>query len=155
MKKMISMVFAMVLAMGSMSAQTTTKNVETTPFDKIQLDVTGRVKVVDGHHYGVTVRSNDKDLAEDVMVSVKDGVLGITSRSGELLTNEDASLVITIVTPHNPEISTSYNLETLDVEEDPETINEQVPANRMNPFFGMPGRGHHFGFPHMGRDFRF
>jgi len=153
MKKIISMVFAMVLAMGSMSAQTSVNNLKmTAPFDKVQVDVAGKVRVVDGHAYGVTVRTNDKDLQDDIVVKVENGVLGITSKSGAVLESND-KLQITIITPNDPEISTSYCYEANVVEEDktvdPEYVNDLLPNAPEHPFFGFP----RFGRPSHGRPF--
>lgn len=154
MKKMISMVFAMVLAMGSMSAQTSANSIKmTAPFDKVQMDVAAKVRVVDGHAFGVNVRTNDKEVAEDIVVKVENGVLDITSKSGADLSAND-KLQITIITPNNPEIETSYCYETKTVEADetvdPEYINDLLPNAPERPFFGFPRAGRHFGQPHFG-----
>lgn len=158
MKKMISMVFAMVLAMGSMSAQTAKSVTMTAPFDKVHMDVAAKVRVVDGHAFGVSVRTSDKELAESIQVNVENGVMSITNKNGEVMEAND-KLQITIITPNDPEITTSFCYETADVDSDktvdPEYQNDLLPNAPEHHFFGFPrgGRrfeGRPFGQPHFG-----
>lgn len=141
MKKMILTLCAIVMAVATTSAQ----NVETCPFDKVEIDVAARVRVIDGNSYGVNVRSTDKDWAENIKVSVENGVLAISSRNG--YNTEDETTVITITCPTDVDVATSHSFEAFEIESEPAAMDVQPEMPRF-PFPFMPH--HHMPF-HMGR----
>lgn len=137
---MILTLCAIVMAVATTSAQ----NVETNPFDKVQIDVAARVRVIDGNSYGVNVRSSDKDWAESIKVSVENGVLAISTRDG--YNAEDETTIITITCPTDVDVAISHNFEAFEVEPNPTAVDVQPEM----PHFPFPFMHHHMPF-HMGR----
>ena len=127
MKKMILTLCAVV-----MSVMVQAQRVDTTPFDKVQVDVAARVRVVDGRHFGVTVRSTEKALAEDIQISVENGILDISSR-GDYSATGDEETLITITCPFDVDIATTADFDAIDVETTPAEESVQHDAPRF-PF---------------------
>lgn len=139
------MAMAAMMVMGATSASA--KDIDTTPFDKVQVDVEARVRIVDGDKYSVSVRSTDKALAEDIKVNVADGTLAISSDNANL--PEGESMVITITCPTDLDILTSYSYEAHDVETDNTLAIDDEPVQpdfRHMPFHFVPGA--HGRMPH-------
>lgn len=104
----------------------------------MNIDVAAWVRVIDGDKYSVNVRSTDKDLAEDIKVSVENGVLGISAAGW----SEDETTVITITCPTDIDVTTSHCFEAYDIELEP--VEEE--AQPEFPFPHMPF--HHFPMHH-------
>ena len=141
-------------AMMVMSVSASAKDIDTTPFDKVQIDTEARVRIVDGDKYSVNVRSTDQALAEDIKVSVENGTLAITSTNGAL--PEGETMIITITCPTDLDVATSYYYETQEIERDVNALDvasaPTLPDFHRVPFRVMPaGRGrmpHHMPMMH-------
>ncbi len=143
MKKIMTVICAIVLATISASA----KDIRTAPFNKVQVDVEARVRVIDGYRFGVNVRSTDKDKAEGIKVSVDNGVLTITGNNSEALKCEDETTVITITCPTNVDITAGLAYEAHDVESD--KVAEPAPeAPSWARMGGRPMMHRNFPMPH-------
>ena len=135
-KSVKMMAMTAMLVMGAMSASA--KDIDTLPFDKVTVDLAAKVRVIDGDKYSVNVRSTDKDLAEDIKVSVENGVLGISAGAW----SEDETTVITITCPTDIDVTTSHCFEAYDIESEPAAEEEAQPELPKFPFHHMPF--HHF-----------
>lgn len=109
MKKMMMMVGAAM--MGASSFAVETSNVM--PFEDVRVNVPARVRFVQGDSYKVDVESEDTLAASGIRVSVKDGVLRITSIDGDETQSE---VFVTIVSPKQPKLSVGRNMEMKAVE---------------------------------------
>lgn len=107
MKKMMILVSAIMMA-----ATANAKRVETASFDEVRLNVPARVRIVAGDSYSVNITSTNESLASAVRLDVKDGVLRINTRDVEAFAEEAEKLCITIVTPREPKLTTSRDLQT-------------------------------------------
>ncbi|MCQ2197700.1 MAG: DUF2807 domain-containing protein [Bacteroidaceae bacterium] len=107
MKKMMILVCAIMMV-----ATANAKRVETTSFNEVRVNVPARVRIVAGETYSVNIVAENKYLTDAVKVTVKDGVLAINSNGIESLGNEGEELCITIVTPCEPKLSASRDMET-------------------------------------------
>ncbi len=90
------------------------KNVETTPFKGVKVNVPARVRFVSGENYEMGVRSNDSITANNILWSVENGVLNIRSRFEEN-TEEQTNLCITIVSPEEPQLMVGRDYEVKNV----------------------------------------
>lgn len=104
MKKMMMMVGAAM--MGASSFAVETSNVM--PFEDVRVNVPARVRFVQGDSYKVDVESEDTLVASGIRVSVKDGVLRITSIDGDETQSE---VFVTIMSPVQPKLSVGRNME--------------------------------------------
>lgn len=130
--KMMAMAAMMVMGISASA-----KDIDTTPFDKVQIDTEARVRIIDGDKYSVNVRSTDQALAEDVRVNVENGTLAITSVNGSL--PEGETMIITITCPTDLDVATSYCYEALEVEQDVNAM-EVAAEPAMPDFRHMPFR---------------
>ena len=143
MKKIMTVICAIVLATISASA----KDIKTAPFNKVQVDVEARVRVIDGYRFGVNVRSTDKDKAEGIKVSVENGVLTISGNNSEALQCENETTIITIPCPTNVDVAAGLAYEAHDVEND--KVSEPAPAvPSWAQMGGRPMMHHHFPMAH-------
>lgn len=93
MKKIVIMCVAVVMALTANAERI--ENVA--PFSKVNVSVQGRVRIIKGETYGVSIYSDDKVDDGAVRFAVKDGVLCIDNRYGEA--SESDRTLITIITP--------------------------------------------------------
>lgn len=104
MRKMMMMVGAAMMSASSFAVETS----NVTPFEDVRVNVPVRVRFVQGDSYKVDVESEDTVAASGIRVSVKDGVLKISSIDA----NETQSEVfITIMSPKQPKLSVGRNME--------------------------------------------
>ncbi len=109
MKKMMILVSAiMMVATGN------AKNVETKPFEGVKVNVPARVRFVSGESYEMGLRSTDSITADNILWSIKDGVLTIRTRH-ENDVNEPTDLCITIVAPVEPKLMVGSRFEVANV----------------------------------------
>ena len=93
MKKIVIMCVAIMMALTTNAERI--ENVA--PFSKVNVSVQGRVRIIQGEAYGVSICSDSKETSDAVRYTVKDGVLSIDNKYQE--TEESGRTVITIITP--------------------------------------------------------
>ena len=93
MKKIVIMCVAIMMALTTKAERI--ENVA--PFSKVNVSVQGRVRIIQGEAYGVSICSDSKETSDAVRYTVKDGVLSIDNKYQE--TEESGRTVITIITP--------------------------------------------------------
>ena len=93
MKKIVIMCVAIMMALTTKAERI--ENVA--PFSKVNVSVQGRVRIVQGEAYGVSICSDSREASDAVRYTVKDGVLSIDNKYQE--TEESGRTVITIITP--------------------------------------------------------
>lgn len=101
MKKIMIMASAIMMA-ATLNAEP--QSIE--PFDKINVEVPARVRVVQGNQYSIQVVSADKK-SHDVVYSVENGVLKISTNNSNKLNESPRNTVITIITPADDAIVTT------------------------------------------------
>lgn len=139
MKKIMTLIC--VLVMSAVATSVSAKDIDTTPFDKVQVGVAARVRVIDGDKYSVNIRTTEQSLAEDVKVNVENGVLAISSRQGDGLIPEGEAMIITITCPTDLDVVAGVNFDAYDVESEP-TAEPQAPDFRPFPMHRMPMMPH-------------
>ena len=72
MKKLMTMVCAMIMAVAANASKVTT-----VAFNEARISVPARVRFVSGDHYGFSVEVKDSAIAKAIRCSVKDGILRI------------------------------------------------------------------------------
>ena len=107
MKKMMILVSTIMMVAASSNAKSV---VETKPFEGVNVNAPARVRLVSGDNYEVGVRSTDSIAAENILWSVEDGVLTIRLRN-EGSEEQNSEVCITIVSPVEPKLTVSRNLE--------------------------------------------
>ena len=93
MKKIVIMCVAIMMALTTNAERI--ENVA--PFSKVNVSVQGRVRIIQGEAYGVSICSDSREASDAVRYTVKDGVLSIDNKYQE--TEESGRTVITIITP--------------------------------------------------------
>lgn len=93
MKKIVIMCVAIMMALTTKAERI--ENVA--PFSKVNVSVQGRVRIIQGEAYGVSICSDSREASDAVRYTVKDGVLSIDNKYQE--TEESGRTVITIITP--------------------------------------------------------
>ena len=93
MKKIMIMVSAIMMVA---TASATENNV--TPFNSVKVNVPGRVRIIKGDTYSITVSTATQDK-DAVKFDVRNGVLHIGTDSQDMLQSNGRGTVITIVTP--------------------------------------------------------
>lgn len=93
MKKIVIMCVAIMMALTTKAERI--ENVA--PFSKVNVSVQGRVRIIQGEAYGVSICSDSREASNAVRYTVKDGVLSIDNKYQE--TEESGRTVITIITP--------------------------------------------------------
>ena len=86
------------------------KNVEMKPFEGVNVNVPACVRFVSGDNYEMGVRSTDSLAAENILWSIEDGVLKISSRH-EVKDGGMANVCITIVSPVEPKLTVGRDYE--------------------------------------------
>ena len=108
MKKMMILVSAIMMVAAGYAK----KNVETKPFEGVNVNVPACIRFVNGDRYEMNVRSTDSLAADNIMWSVEDGVLKIRSRHAVEGSTEAPTVCITITTPSatEPTLTVARNL---------------------------------------------
>lgn len=104
MKKMMMMVGAAMMSASSFAVETS----NVMPFEDVRVNVPVRVRFVQGEDYKVDVESADALAASGIRVTVKDGVLRITSIDANDVQSE---VFVTIMSPVEPRLSVGRNME--------------------------------------------
>lgn len=104
MKKIIIMVSAAIFA-ATMNANP----VNTEPFSKVNVNVPGRIRLIKGESYGVSVYAADHKYSSSVEFTVKNGVLSIETSSDDMRQSSGKGTVITVITPKEDTMLTSGN----------------------------------------------
>jgi len=106
MKKMMILVSAIMMVATGYAK----KNVETKPFEGVNVNVPACVRFVNGDNYEMAVRSTDSIAAQNILWSIENGVLNIRSRR-EVTESDKANVCITIVSPVEPRLTVGHNYE--------------------------------------------
>ena len=106
MKKMMILVSAIMMVASSYA-----DNVETKPFEGVDVNVPVRIRFVNGQNYEMGVRSNDSIAARNILWSIENGVLKIRSRRSMTEDDQNANVCITIVSPVEPKLTVGRNFE--------------------------------------------
>lgn len=114
MKKMITMVAALIVAV---TLNASNKNIENSvsefirvaPFAQVNINVPGRVRVIQGEEYGVMMTSSWTGDSAALNCQVKDGVLYIYSDNNEILSDNGRGTTITVLTPANDAVLKTGN----------------------------------------------
>jgi protein gp37 len=106
MKKMMILVSTiMMVATGNAK-----ENVETKPFEGVNVNVPACVRFVSGDKYEMNVRSTDSIAEQNIQWTVENGVLKINSRH-DIQNPGIANVCITIVSPVEPRLTVGSNYE--------------------------------------------
>ena len=106
MKKMMILVSTIMMV-----ATSNAKNVETKPFEGVDVNVPACVRFVSGENYEMGVRSTDSIAAQNILWSIENGVLKIRSRREVGEEAQKANVCITIVSPREPRLTVGRNYE--------------------------------------------
>lgn len=109
MKKMMILVSAIMMV-----ATANAKNVATTPFEEVKVNVPARVRLVSGDSYEMGVRSTDSITENNICWTVEKGVLRISSRF-EDNSESMSDVCITIVSPKEPKLVVGRDYEISEV----------------------------------------
>lgn len=106
MKKMMILVSTIMMV-----ATANAKNVETKPFEGVDVNVPVCVRFINGQNYEMGVRSTDSIAARNILWSIENGVLKIRSRRTVSEDNQKSNVCITIVSPVEPKLTVGRNFE--------------------------------------------
>ncbi len=106
MKKMMILVSTIMMVATGYAKQ----NVETKPFEGVNVNVPACVRFVNGENYEMGIRSTDSIAANNIQWIVENGVLNIRSRY-EMTEEDKANICITIVSPIEPKLTVGRNFE--------------------------------------------
>ena len=98
------------------------KNVETMPFEGVNVNVPACVRFVTGESYEMGIRSTDSIAENNIQWTVKNGVLNIRSRY-EMTEEDKANICITIVSPVEPKLTVGRNYEVAKSRGNRENVN--------------------------------
>ena len=106
MKKMMILVSTIMMV-----ATSNAKNVETKPFEGVDVNVPACVRFINGENYEMGVRSTDSIAARNILWSIENGVLKIRSRRTMREDEQKANVCITIVSPVEPKLTVGRDYE--------------------------------------------
>ena len=69
------------------------------PFTEVNVSIPARIRVVQGHEYGILAQTSTGVDATKLDYKVKDGILYISSTDVDMLSSSRRTPVITIITP--------------------------------------------------------
>lgn len=82
----------------------------TAAFNEVKVSVPARVRVIKGEKYGVTVKAEEDFQASVVKYTVEDGKLLLTTNDETMFEQDKPSVLITITTPEDVNVTTSRGL---------------------------------------------
>lgn len=82
----------------------------TAAFNEVKVSVPARVRVIKGEKYGVSVKAEEEFQASAVTYTVENGMLKLTTKDRTLFDWEKPSVIITITTPEDVNITTGRGL---------------------------------------------
>lgn len=105
MKKMMILASAIMMA----AAGNAKENVETKPFEGVNISVPAHIRFINGEDYRMGVRGIDRTAEQNILWSVEDGVLTIRPRYA-VSDTDTPDVLITIIAPTLPTLTVAGNL---------------------------------------------